>query len=291
MNRDNQQLISMLFEDPLIRGFCKKNELNEEEILDNLGKFIIQKENNELSKDCTFERCNVDGNGMHTALSYQNKRVELKSVPCSKFEQDYDEYLDLRYFPESNEFMTQELVINKHRSIALKRITDFVNEYKKGRFTKGIFFHGPFGTGKTFLMMTLAKNLSKVGVKVFVAYYPDLVRFMKSSISTGELEKIIRDLKNSEVLMLDDVGAESNSAFIRDEVLGPILQYRLHENLPVCMTSNLSILELQNHFSETRDQIDLIKSARICERLRFLMSEVKLNDKNYRTEVDYTQKS
>ena len=87
--------------------------------------------------------------------------------------------------------------------------------------------------------------------------------------------------------MLDDVGAESNSAFIRDEVLGPILQYRLHENLPVCMTSNFSILELQNHFSATRDQIDLIKSARICERLRYLMSEVKLSDKNYRNEVNY----
>ena len=287
MNRDNQQLISMLFEDPMIRRFCKENKLSEEDIINNIGKFIIQKDNNELSKDCSFTRCNVDANGVHTVLTYQNKRVELKSVPCIKFEQNYDEYLDLRYFPESNEFMTQELIINKERGIALKKITDFVNEYKRGQFTKGIYFHGPFGTGKSFLMMTLAKNLSKIGVKVFVAYYPDLARFMKSSISTGELEKIIRDLKNCEVLMLDDVGAESNSAFIRDEVLGPILQYRLHENLPVCMTSNFSILELQNHFSATRDQIDLIKSARICERLRYLMSEVKLSDKNYRNEVNY----
>ena len=107
---------------------------------------------------------------------------------------------------------------------------------------------------------------------------------MKSGLSNNELEGIIIKLKNAEVLCLDDVGAENNNAFIRDEVLGPILQVRLHNNLPVCMTSNLSFQGLGKHFSESRDEIDLIKSGRIMERLRYLMKELKIDDINYRSE-------
>ncbi|HEY8395783.1 MAG TPA: ATP-binding protein [Bacilli bacterium] len=287
MSEENKKLLSMLFEDPVIGDFCKQNQLTDDDIINNIGKFIIQKENNILAQGCSADRCNVGPDGLHTALTFQDGKVELKSVPCPKFEQ-YGEYLDLRYFPESEEFIHQELIINRERAGAISKMTNFLNEYKKGKFIKGIYFNGPFGTGKTFLMMTLAKNLSKKGVKVFMAYFPDLARFMKSSISTGELEKIIRDLKNCDVLMLDDVGAESNSAFIRDEVLGPILQYRMHENLPVCMTSNFSIKDLQNHFSETKNEIDVVKSARICERIRFLMYEVMLSDKNYRSGSNYS---
>ncbi|MFY9422800.1 MAG: ATP-binding protein [Bacilli bacterium] len=290
MNGEINKLIAMLFEDASIREFCAKHGLQDEDVIMAIGKFIIQKETNKLASGCSPDKCNVDPNGVHTELIYRDGKVELQSVPCPKFEQ-YEDYLDLRYFPESEEFLNQEPIFNENRALAFSKINKFLNEYEKGKFVKGIYFHGPFGTGKTFLMMTLAKHLSKKGVKVFMAYYPDLARFMKSSISTGELEKIIRDLKNSDVLMLDDVGAESNSAFIRDEVLGPILQYRLHENLPVCMTSNFSIAELQNHFSEARDKIDFVKSARICERIRFMMSEVALTDKNYRTGIPYGKKA
>jgi len=279
--KEEKRIIAMLFEDASIKDFCEKHHLPTEVILDNVGKFFIQKENNALAFGCAPDRCNVTPDGMHTALAYQDGEVKLFSVPCPVLEQN-DDYLDLRYFPESDHFLNQEMFLSRERALPIKMINQFLNEYEKGKFVKGIYFHGPFGAGKTFLMMNLAKNLSKRGVRVFIAYYPDLVRCIKSSLATGELEKIILELKNCEVLMLDDVGGEMNSAFLRDEILGPILQYRMHENLPVCMTSNLSINDLQNHFSETKDEVDVIKSARICERIRYLMHEVKLTDKNYR---------
>jgi primosomal protein DnaI len=139
-------------------------------------------------------------------------------------------------------------------------------------------------------MMKLAKNLSEKGAKVFIAYYPDLTRHLRSSVATGELEKMIIKLKNYDILMLDDIGADTNSAFIRDEILGPVLQYRLHANLPVCMTSNFSFSELRNHFMESKNDLDVLKSDRIIERLRYLMTEVKLADRNYRTGVEYQKK-
>ena len=89
-------------------------------------------------------------------------------------------------------------------------------------------------------------------------------------------------LKNVDVLMLDDFGAELNSSFIRDEFLGPILQYRMTAGLPVFMTSNYDIKSLLAHLSETRDENNQLKASRIIERIAYMMKVVKLDDINYR---------
>ena len=82
--------------------------------------------------------------------------------------------------------------------------------------------------------------------------------------------------------MLDDFGAELNSSFIRDEFLGPILQYRMMAGLPVFMTSNYDIKSLTAHLSETKDETNVIKASRIIERIAYMMKIVKLNDENHR---------
>ena len=38
--------------------------------------------------------------------------------------------------------------------------------------------------------------------------------------------------------MLDDIGSESMTSWMRDEVLGRILNYRMHKGLPTFFTSN-----------------------------------------------------
>ena len=49
--------------------------------------------------------------------------------------------------------------------------------------------------------------------------------------------KIMYQMKNTEILFIDDIGAENCSAWSRDEVLGPILQYRMQSHLPTFFTS------------------------------------------------------
>jgi len=50
-------------------------------------------------------------------------------------------------------------------------------------------------------------------------------------------------------LILDDIGAESISEWVRDEVLGAILQYRMSENLPTCYTSNFDYELLEQYLA------------------------------------------
>ena len=88
-------------------------------------------------------------------------------------------------------------------------------------------------------------------------------------MTNGErLEEIINRLKTIDVLMLDDLGSENLSSWLRDEILGPILNYRYEAHKPVCISSNLSIEELSEHFSKTSDSIDTVKGARLMKRLQ-----------------------
>ena len=122
----------------------------------------------------------------------------------------------------------------------------------------------------------------KKNKKVIFAYYPELVREAKSSIANNKLESLIVKLKNTDVLFLDDFGGELNSSFIRDEFLGPILQYRMMAGLPVFMSSNYDIKSLTAHLAETKDDTNIIKASRIMERITYMMKVVKLEDNNYR---------
>ena len=65
-----------------------------------------------------------------------------------------------------------------------------------------------------------------------LVYFPEFLREIKSSIQDNSIGEKIDAVKRVQVLMLDDIGAEAMSSFVRDDVLGAILQFRMLENLP-----------------------------------------------------------
>ena len=82
--------------------------------------------------------------------------------------------------------------------------------------------------------------------------------------------------------MIDDIGAESNSPWVRDEVLGVILEYRMKESLVTFFTSNFSIAELEIHLSSSRDSEEPLKAKRLMQRVRYLAEEYPLKGRNRR---------
>lgn len=139
----------------------------------------------------------------------------------------------------------------------------FINNEEK----KGMYIHGPFGSGKTYLIAAIANELAKRGKSTMLVYFPDLARDLKSSIDSGELENKINLLKTVDVLLIDDIGSENMTSWIRDEILSTILNYRYLDELPIFFTSNLEFKELANHLSNTKDGKDIKKGPRIVERI------------------------
>ncbi len=84
------------------------------------------------------------------------------------------------------------------------------------------------------------------------------------------------------LLLIDDIGAETTTAWSRDEILGPILQYRMQAKLPTFFTSNLNLEQLEKHLSVTKDSVDIVKAKRIIERIGQLTDKQELLTKNLR---------
>lgn len=85
-------------------------------------------------------------------------------------------------------------------------------------------------------------------------------------------------------MILDDIGSETISSWIRDDVLGAILQYRMMEGLPTLYTSNLDYDELEEHLAYSQKSgAEQLKAKRIMERIRHYTIPQYIGGANRRT--------
>jgi primosomal protein DnaI len=89
-------------------------------------------------------------------------------------------------------------------------------------------------------------------------------------------------IKRIDLLLIDDIGAESTSSWGRAEILGPTLQYRMQEQLPTFFTSNLNKESLEEHLASSKDGVEVIKARRIIERINQLTDNITMISKNLR---------
>jgi primosomal protein DnaI len=111
------------------------------------------------------------------------------------------------------------------------------------------------------------------------------VEELKSSLGdeTNQLSEKLEALKQTQVLIFDDIGAESLTPWIRDDILATVLQYRMTEQLPTIYTSNMTLDELEEHFSHTaKGGYDILKGKRLMERIRPFVKAILVNGRNRR---------
>lgn len=169
---------------------------------------------------------------------------------------------------------------DKNRLEIIKWLTTFIKKYEMGEKTKGLYLTGNFGCGKTYLVAACFNELAKKGKKVAIVYYPEFLRELKESFS-DDFKNIFNKTKKAELLLIDDIGAETTTNWNRDEILGTILQYRMQESLPTFFTSNLSIKELEEHLAGS-DSEGKIKARRIIERIKYLTDNITMVAENRR---------
>lgn len=175
-----------------------------------------------------------------------------------------------------------ELITEKERANILKYIKDFLKKKVNGETVKGLYLSGSFGSGKSYILSALLNELSLKGYKCVNINYPLLLNKLKASFSDYNYNDVMEEIMTCDVLLIDDIGAENNSPWSRDEVLGTILQYRMNSDLTTFFTSNFTINELETELSETNKGTDLIKARRIIERIKYLTVEDKLISKDKR---------
>lgn len=266
-------------------NFLKNNkelqefDINEENYIE-IGNMYEQQMNCSKCEGLSHCKNNTDGfcktavrteDGMYFAMAackYRNDYLR---------ECDANNYLNTLYISKRilNASLDNYYLTTSARQKAAKYVNNFVSTYDPNKFQKGLCLHGPCGCGKTYLLACLANELAKYRVESLLIYVPDLVRDLKNMMGTPRLEETMNMLKKVPVLILDDLGSEMMSPWVRDEILSPLFNYRMMDEKSIFISTNLNPQSLQKHFSSTNVDEDIVKATRIMTRLQSLVSVLK----------------
>lgn len=165
-----------------------------------------------------------------------------------------------------------------------QHVMGYIDQTKQeGLQTRGLYLGGKFGTGKTFLMCYMLYELAKAGYSGVIVYVPEFVEDLKSMFQEPQkLKETVELMKSTDLLVFDDIGAENLNPWVRDHVMGTILNYRMNRK-PTFYTSNHDLDMLEKHFSFTsKDGDELHKGQRLMDRIRPFVDYVLVSGENKR---------
>ncbi len=240
------------------------------------------------SKCQSLETCKNKIQGYAYTPIDSKKIINFSYVVCKKKQEEdtktaYQNNLALYDMPKDikNATLKDMYKDDKARVPIVKYFKEFIDNYNSDEKPKGVYLNGSFGSGKTYLIAALFNEMAKKGIRSALIYYPEFLRSLKASFQTN-YEEQFSYIKKVPLLLFDDIGAENCSNWSRDEVLGPILQYRMENHLPTFFTSNLTIEELEISLATTSSGVDKVKARRIIERIKQLTINLELISKNRR---------
>lgn len=272
-------------EDETFVKLCNRLKIEDEILMKYTSKLettVCELKN--CSKCRNIEKCKNEIEGHVYYPNVRNDRLEFYYKPCKHFKEQVGKNKTI-FFETPKSLQTaslNELINEKERNSILKYIKDFLKKKMNNESVKGLYLSGSFGSGKSYILSALLNELSNKGLKTVNVYYPSLLKRLKASFNEYNYDEVLDEIMNCDVLLLDDIGAENNSSWARDEVLGTILQHRMNNELTTFFTSNFTINELEQVLSETSKGSDIIKARRIIERIKFLTVEDKLISENKR---------
>ena len=291
------EMRNLVLSNPEVRAFLREHEeyLTNDMVEKSMNKLYEYATQTKTCDECpSLERCHNLIGGHIPRLFIQGKRIDVSYEPCRKklLHEEKERLRKLIHASHVPKEIVKATFTNLYydetefvpgRIEAIEKAKKFVNDYKKGIHNKGLYLYGEFGVGKTYLLGAIANGLSEDGVSSHIVYWPEFLRELKGSFAENTFNQKIDALKEVPILMIDDIGAETMSAWARDDVLGPILQYRMHENLPTFFTSNFNMEELEHHFTYSqRGEEERVKGKRIMERVRNLTEPIEMDGKNRR---------
>ncbi|WP_110931493.1 primosomal protein DnaI [Paenibacillus bouchesdurhonensis] len=299
LRRRSEELTAKLMSDPLVLELRARHpELSDRQLTLNMAKLYQYVQTSRHCESCPgLERCPNDFPGHYTKLTVESLHgtatINDRQVPCNLQIQRERElaikkrihsfYVDERALEEG--YSEVEIMgKDRERAPAVSRIFQYINEVKEsGLSPRGLFLEGHFGTGKTFLMCYLLHELAKAGYSGVIVYMPEFVEDLKSMFQDNQkLKETVEIMKQADLLIFDDIGAENLNPWVRDHVMGSILNFRMNRK-PTFYTSNYSLSGLEKHLSFTsKDGEEIHKGQRLMDRIAPFVEIVQVRGVNKR---------
>ena len=279
-------LTKQILADPRVASFIQEHGLSQDQIKRSLPKF------NQFLVGCREVK---EGDVTYIAKGYEpiltmNEGYadvtykETRQLKEQQEQQAISKRINLVSLPQSYRKITfADIALDDVARVdTFETLVDFVANYPSPD-QKGLYIYGDMGVGKSFMLAAMAHELSETKkVATTIIHYPSFAIDVRNGIKDNSVKEQIDAVKEAEVLVLDDIGAEQFSSWIRDDVLQVILQYRMIEELPTFFTSNYSFADLEAKLSNGRQGDETWQAKRVMERIRFLAKEVHLKGVNRR---------
>ena len=136
----------------------------------------------------------------------------------------------------------------------------------------GLLLWGNVGTGKSFFAGCIANALLDQGVPVLMTNFSRILNALTGMFS-DDRNKYIDSLNHYSLLIIDDLGMERDTEYALEQVFN-IIDARLRSNLPLIVTTNLTLDELKHPADLAHERI----YSRVLERC----IPLKINNQNIR---------
>ena len=154
--------------------------------------------------------------------------------------------LSLHHDQTFDNFDLRERELPRGQASNLRNAYDTAREFAEAPADWLVFNSVGFGNGKTHLAAAIANEIQKRGEPVLFILVPDLLDHLRATFnpaSGARYDKRFDEVKTAPLLILDDLGTESATAWAREK-LYQLFNYRYTARLPTIITTATPIDEI-----------------------------------------------
>ncbi len=208
--------------------------------------------------DCAKEKCQIERDDFERAVQQQ----KIKKMRSSGFSEEEQRQML---------FSSDQYPSSKIMRVAHKYVDNFPDMKANG---KGLLLFGDTGTGKTFAAACIINALIDMGYPCMMTNVTRIINTVRSI--TGNRQAYINQLARFDVLVIDDLGTESNTEFA-NEIIHNIIDARYLTHKPTIITTNLT--------PEDMTAPSDIRKKRLYSRLYEMCIPIKVTGEDRRKEV------
>jgi len=122
-----------------------------------------------------------------------------------------------------------------------------------------LLIQGGYGCGKTHLAAAVANECVSLGVPTLFLTVPDLLDSLRFAYDDREVtfEERFEQIRDAPLLVLDDFGTQSATTWAREKLF-QILNYRYINHLPLVLTTNLALGQIEGRMRSRLSDPDMV---------------------------------